>query len=334
MQISKKRPYLFFLIILLVYISSTNLLFAQNKKPVKVTLSLNWLTQCQFAGYYAALENGYYLEEGIDLNIKPGAADINSIYLVESGTADFGVKWLSDFFNSRDKGLKIVSIAQILQSNGLIMISKKSSGIKTPYDFINKKIGIWLFNNETQFYALMKNLGIPLESMEIFALSWDIEPFINDKYDVVMAMTFNEYLRVLDSGYSKDEINIIDFKDYGFNFPGQVLFTKQATLDKDPLLCEKMVRASLKGWKWAMENQEKAVDIVLKYDRTGLLKKEHQIRQMKEITNLIKYRNIPLGYHSPELTSKLIKNLYDNKIISNPADLKKSYTNSFIKTIK
>ena len=261
-----KVKYPVILIILFLFINNPDFINAQTNE--KVTLSLNWLTQCQFAGYYAALENGYYEEEGIDLTIKPGAADINPIYLVNSGIADFGTKWISDFFNERDKGLEIISIAQILQDNGLVMIAKAKSGIKTPYDFAGKKIGIWLFNNETQFYAMMNHLKIPLDSMDIFPLGWDITPFLDEKYDAVMAMTYNEYLRVLDSGYTKEEINIIDFKDYDYNFAGQVIFTKQSTFKNNPDLCEKMTRASLRGWKWAMENQEKAVEIVLKYDRT------------------------------------------------------------------
>ena len=303
---------------------------AQQNNLDKVTLSLKWLTQCQFAGYYAALENGYYREEGIDLTIEPGGPDINSINLVESGTSDFGIKWLGDFFEARDKGFKLISIAQILQSNGLIMISKTRSGIKKPEDFIGKKIGIWFFGNEIQFYTMMNKLKIPLNSMEILPLKWSIKPFLDDKYDAVMAMTFNEYLRVLDSGYKKNEINIIDFKDYGFNFPGQVIFTKQATFDENPDLCRRMVKASLKGWRWAMQNKEKAVDIVLKDDQTGILKKNRQITQMNEITKLINYNDIPLGYHSPKHTTFVIKSLFKNGIISNPDDLEKSYTNSFI----
>ncbi len=193
--------------------------------------------------------------------------------LVSSGVSDFGIQWFADFAAAKDKGLSLISIAQILQSNGLVMIAKADSGIKTPYDFKGKRLGIWLFGNEIEFYSLMSQLEIPLDSMSISPLKWSIRPFLDNTYDAVKSMTYNEYLSVLESGYRKEDINIIDFADYGMNFPGDIIFTKKSTLDNNPDLCKRMVRASLRGWKWAMENQEEAVDIVIRHDKSGTLKK-------------------------------------------------------------
>ncbi len=330
MSNKKKLLYSVFIIILFLFINNHEFLYAENNKPEKVSLSLQWLTQCQFAGYYAALENGFYSDEGLDLTINPGAGDINSIKNVESGISEFGTKWLADFLKAKDSGAEIISIAQILQSNGLIMLSKSESEIKTPYDFKGKKIGIWYFGNEIQFYTLINNLKIPPDSMEILPQQWSIEPFLDNEYDAVMAMNYNEYLRILDRVKDKNKLNIIDFRDYGFNFPGHVIFTKEETAENNPELCEKMVRASLRGWKWAMENQEKAVDIVLKHDRTGILEREHQLKQMKEITNLIQSGGIKLGYHSEKQSSFVIKSLFENNIIADPDSLAESYTNNFV----
>lgn len=126
---------------------------SQEKPLEKISLALQWLTQCQFAGYYVALDQGFYRKEGIDLTIIPGAPDINPIYLVSSEVADSGTKWLADFIVAKEKTFPIISIAQVLQSNGLVLIAKAKSGIQTPHDFIGKCIGIWFFGNETQFSA-------------------------------------------------------------------------------------------------------------------------------------------------------------------------------------
>ena len=227
----------FMLVIVLFFFSF--FLFLQNglaqEKPLeKVSLALQWLTQCQFAGYYVALDQGFYRQEGIDLTIIPGASDINPIYQVSSEVADFGTKWLADFLSAKEKGLPLISIAQVLQSNGLVLIAKAKSGIKTPRDFIGKRLGIWFFGNEVQFFTLMNKLDIPLDQMNIDALKWSIKPFLDDEFDVVMAMIYNEYLRVLDSGYKEKDINIIDFSKYGLNFPGQVIFTRVSTLENQP----------------------------------------------------------------------------------------------------
>ncbi len=308
------------------------LLFIQNgmsqEKPLeKVSLALQWLTQCQFAGYYVALDQGFYRQEGIDLTIIPGAPDINPIYLVSSEVADFGTKWLADFIAAKEKTLPIISIAQVLQSNGLVLIAKAKSGIQTPQDFIGKRVGIWFFGNETQFLALMNKLDIPHNTMNVDAIKWSIQPFLDDEFDVVMAMIYNEYLRVLDSGYKKGDINIIDFAKYGLNFPGQSIFTRTDLFKKRPDLCEKMLRASLQGWVWAMDHPEAAVDIVMKYDETKTLNRDHQLKQMKIVINLIKYGDRPLGYHLPEQVTFVMQNLLQNKIISAPMDLSEIYTN-------
>ena len=246
---------------------------AREKLLKKVSLSLQWFTQCQFAGYYVALDKGFYRQEGIDLTIIPGASDINPLNQVSSEVADFGTKWLADFLVAKEEGFPLISIAQVLQSNGLVLIAKAKSGIKTPQDFIGKKVGIWFFGNEAQFFTLMNKLDIPLDQMHINALKWSIKPFLDGKFDVVTAMIYNEYLRVLDSGYKEKEINIIDFAEYGLNFPGQVIFTRNTILEKQPDLCEQMVRASLRGWAWAMDHPEETVAIVLKHDKIKILKR-------------------------------------------------------------
>ncbi|MEA1966932.1 MAG: ABC transporter substrate-binding protein [Thermodesulfobacteriota bacterium] len=317
-------------IILIVFLLAVNFqsAMAQESSSVdKISLSLQWHTQCQFAGYYAALDKGWYMDEGIDLTIKPGAADRNSIPLVRSGVSDFGTKWLADFLGAEAKGHSLISIAQIVQKNGLVLISKKGSNITTPSDFTGKRIGIWFFGNEAQFYTLMNKQDLPLDKMIIKPLKWSIKPFLQDTFDVINVMLYNEYLRVLDSGYSKDEINIIDFADYDLNFPGQVLFTKKSTLKNRPSLCERMVRASLKGWAWAVEHQKEAVDIVLKNDQAGVLQKERQLKQMAIMAELVNYKNRALGYHEPEQVEFVMQNLVKHNVISRYIDPAELYTN-------
>jgi len=298
-----------------------------GKKLGKVTLALQWLTQCQFAGYYVALEKGWYREEGIDLTIQPGAPDLNPVYLVSSGAADFGTKWLADFLAGVDKNRHLVSLAQVFQSNGLVLLAKAKSGITRPRDLVGKRLGIWFFGNEVQFYALMRQLQIPLERLDIKPLKWSIEPFLQDEFQVITAMIYNEYLMVLDAGYRPQDLTIIDFADYGLNFPGDLLFTTTNTLKNRPDLCEKMVRASLKGWAYALNHPEEAVDIVLKHDKTGKLKRHHQLKQMREIIKLVRFGGRPLGWHDPEQVQRVVRILLDSKILSAPLRIEEVYTN-------
>lgn len=300
---------------------------AGAKQPEKVTLALQWLTQCQFAGYYAALEKGWYREEGIDLAIVPGAPDINPIHLVEAGTADFGTKWLADLLAAVDGGAPLVSIAQVFQSNGLVLLAKAKSGITGPRDFPGRRLGIWFFGNEVQVYALMRRLDVPLERLRIQPLKWSVEPFLKDEFEVITAMIYNEYLTVLDAGYAPGDLTVIDFADYGLNFPGDLLFTATNTLKDRPDLCERMVRASLKGWAWALEHPEEATDIVLKHDRTGRLNRDHQLRQMREIIRLVKFKDRSLGRHDPEEVKRAAEILFESRILHAHPETEKVCTN-------
>jgi NitT/TauT family transport system substrate-binding protein len=123
-----------------------------------------------------------------------------------------------------------------------------------------------------------------------------MDAFLDRELDVASAMIYNEYYVVLESGVDAAEVNIIDYADYGLDFPGDVLFTSRRMLAQDPDLCLRMVRASLRGWEYAVAHPEEAVDIVLKYDQSGTQDRAHQLSMMNEIAKLVVRPIHPLGY--------------------------------------
>ena len=305
---------------------------AQQAKPLdKVTLALQWLTQCQFAGFYVALEKGYYKEEGIDLTIRPGASDSNPVQLVSLGAAEFGTRWLADLIAAIDKGSPLVSVAQLLQGNGLVLVARTDSGIKHPRDFLNKRVGIWFFGNQIQFYALMAQEGVDVRKVTVSPMQFSVKPFLSRQYDVINVMTYNEYLTLLQSGLKREQLKVFDFIDYGLNFPGDVLFTRTALLKDRPDLVRRMVRASLRGWRDALEDPEAATRIVLKHDRTGKLDPDHQREQMKEVARLVRIGNRPLGTHVAEDVERVASILAKNKLISRRVPDGEIFTNAMLR---
>ncbi len=199
---------------------------APEKAPlVRVSLQLQWVTQAQFAGYYVALEKGWYRDEGIDLTIKPGMTDLNPPDLVSSGVRDFGTAIFADLILSIQKGLPLVSIGQIQQANGLVLLSRKSSGIRSPRDLAGKRVGIWLGAFEVQFNALLAREKIPVQEVQVRSQGWSMDGFLKEELDVASAMKYNEYHIVLESGFEPDDLHIIDYEDFGLGFPGDTLFT-------------------------------------------------------------------------------------------------------------
>lgn len=295
----------------------------------KVSLQLQWVTQAQFAGYYVALDKGWYQEEGIDLTINPGGPDLVPVDLVSSGRHDFGTSLMADLVVAVQRGSPVVSIAQIQQENGLVLIAKKSSGIAEPKDFVGKSVGVWLGGWEAQFDALVAKEGIAAEDFELVSQGWSMDPFLEGGLDVASAMIYNEYHVVLESGVKPEDLNIIDYADYGLDFPGDLLFTHRQTAEQNPDLCTRMVRASLRGWQYAVEHPEEAADIVLKYDESGVQTRKHQLSMMDEIARLVQVSGHQLGHTDQTSLERVINTLLKFKVLDGPVQSKDVYTNRF-----
>lgn len=293
----------------------------------QISLQLQWVTQAQFAGYYVALDKGWYEQEGIELTIEPGGPDLVPVDLVAAGTHDFGTSLLADLVVAVEGGKSVISIAQIQQMNGLLLVAKKASGIERPADFVGRRVGVWLGGWETQFRALIAREGITLEDFELVSQGFSMEPFLEGELDVASAMIYNEYHVVLASGISPGELNVIDYADYGLDFPGDVLFTSRQLIEEKPELVARMLRASLRGWQYAVEHPEEAVDIVLKYDASGVQTREHQLSMMNEIAKLVSLPVRPLGFTDRDDVRRTIDTLFVYEVLDDPMQPEDVYTN-------
>jgi len=133
----------------------------------KVTLQLKWVTQAQFAGYYVAADKGFYEEEGLDVEIKPGGPDIAPAQVLAGGGADVVIDWMPSALATREKGVPMVNIAQPFKSSGMMLTCRKDTGITSPADFPGKTLGVWFFGNEYPFLSWMSKLGIPADHLQI-----------------------------------------------------------------------------------------------------------------------------------------------------------------------
>ena len=129
----------------------------------KVKLQLKWLPQSQFMGYYVAASKGYYKDEGIDINILPGGSDIIAEQNVSNGAADIGVTWVSSLMTYQAQGYELQEIAQIFQKSGLLLVSKKATGINSPKDLAGKKVANWFGGNEYEVLALLEKYKLDKE---------------------------------------------------------------------------------------------------------------------------------------------------------------------------
>ena len=272
---------------------TTSVLFALTASLANaaddVTIQLKWVTQTQFAGYYVAQDKGFYKDEGLNVTIKAGGPDIGPMSVLAGGGADVAVDWMPSALAAREKGFDAVNIAQPFKSSGMMLVCRKDRGVNSVADLKGKNLYVWYYGNEWPFLSWMNKLGLkPDQDISVFKQGWDILPLTQGDAACVSAMAYNEYWQVLNEGLKPEELTVFRYEDEGVATLEDGLYVVGDNL-KDSAFKDKMVRfvrASMKGWKYAEENQAEAAEIVVNNDDSGAQTVDHNTTQMSEIAKL------------------------------------------------
>ena len=296
--------------------SAMSLAAVQTAAAADIVLQLKWVAQSQFAGYYVAADKGFYEEEGLDVEIKAGGPDIAPEQVIAGGGADVIVAWMGGALVAREKGVPLVNIAQPYQKSGLQLICPKDGPIKTEADFKGHTLGVWFFGNEYPFFAWMNKLGLSTEGgpdgVTVLKQSFDVQPLVQKQADCISVMTYNEYWQAIDAGFKPEDLVVFNYTEMGNDLLEDGLYVLEDKL-ADPEFKENMVkfvRASMKGWKYAMENPDEAAGIVMD---NGGQDENHQKRMMGEVAKLI---GDGTGKLDPAVYERTAKALLDQKIIT------------------
>jgi len=307
-------------------------------EPVPVKLQLKWVPQAQFAGYFVALDKGYYEEEGLAVDILPGGPDIVPEQQVASGAADIGVDWVASLLAHQEQGLPLVEIAQIYQKSGLVLVTKKESGIASPADLAGKKVGNWMGGNEFEILALFDKYELdPTKDLEFIKQGFTMDQFLAGELDAASAMTYNEYQVVLAQGIPESDLTVIDMNAEGVAMLEDNLFANKDWLAENKETAAKFVRASLKGWSDAIANPEEAVDIVMKSVEEGSTSRDHQLKMMQEVAKLVApegFDMAKLGFIDEAMFKQTADIALQFGVIQNAADLTQAYTNEIVEMAK
>ncbi len=284
-----------------------------------LTLQLKWVTQAQFAGYLVAESKGFYDEENLDVTILPGGPNIAPEQVIAGGGADIIVTWMAAGMAARESGVPLVNIAQPFKRSGLMMICPTETEITEVADFPGHTLGVWFFGNEYPFFAWMNKEGIPTDGSEggvtVLQQSFDVQPMIQKQADCISVMTYNEYGQALDAGYGPDNLTIFNYTEMGNDLLEDGLYVMEDTL-KDPAKVDaytRFVKASMKGWQYALDNPDEAAQIVVDSDDTGAAELAHQRYMVGEVSKLVDPTDPALDQAAYDRT---IKALLDQKIIS------------------
>ncbi len=259
--------------------------------PEKVTLQLKWLHSFQFAGYYAAKAKGFYAQENLDVEMREQKNGINSIHQVINGESEYGVADTA-LLVERLNGVPIVVLASIFQHNPLVYVTLKSSGIVSPYEMRGKRI-MDDNNDNASLQAMLYESNLTEKEFIHLPNSGDINDLIKGKTDVVSAYSTDEIDRYKQRGI---DINIIDPRNYGLDFLGDNLFTTQKEIDTHPERVERFLRASLKGWDYALNHPDEIIDLILTQYNSQHFTHEHLRFEARETFKMIAPHGVPIGH--------------------------------------
>lgn len=268
-----------------------------------IKLQLQWLPQAQFAGYYVALDQGYFEEEGFEnVEIVPSGGDIVPQDALVAGDVDFAVAWVPKVLGTLEaSGVELTNIAQVFQKSGTLQVSWAGDGIQSVADFEGKRIGSWGFGNEWEIFAAMAADDLDASSVSITTQDFSMNALLDRDVDAAQAMTYNEWAQILEvvnpaTGelYQPEDFDVISYEDTEGAMLQDALWADTARLADDPAYADAAVRflkAITKGWIYARDNPESAAEITydaaINAEAAFPVGPVHQLWQMNEVNKLI-----------------------------------------------
>lgn len=233
---------------------------APDAKPSeRVTLQLKWLHQFQFAGYYAAQAKGFYRDEGLDVTIREGGADRPVMATVLKGDAHYGISD-SELLIDRLNGQPVMALAAIFQHSPYVILSRQDRNIRTPSDLVGKKLMLSEGQGAVQLRAMFKREGIDPQRVNILPQSWSLDDLIGGKVDAMSAYATVEPALLRARGV---EPAIMRSLDYGVDFYGDIVFSTEAEVAKNPQRTDAFLRATRKGWDYALSHEDEMAGLIL-----------------------------------------------------------------------
>ncbi|MFM1770409.1 MAG: hypothetical protein RJA22_2938 [Verrucomicrobiota bacterium] len=251
-----------------------------------VSLMTLWTPQAQFAGCYVARDKGIYARHGLDLRILPAGPGQSPAEALQEGRADFAILWLTTAIQRRAQGLPLVHLAQLSQKSSLLLVSRKSSGIRTIADLAGRKVGLWPGDVAIPARTLFASRGIQVREIP---QGQTLNLFLRGGVEVASATWYNEYHTLYSSGIEADELNVLFLSEQGLNFPEDGLYALESTARRDPALVRAFVDATLEGWREAFAHPEETLDLILRAMREARLpsNRVHQrwmLDRMRDLT--------------------------------------------------
>ena len=310
----------------------------------QVSFQMQWYIQSQFAGYYAAQDQGFYADECLEVELIEGGVDIVPQQPLADGAVDFAVAWVPKALATREAGADIVDIAQVFQRSGTLQVSFADSGITTPADFAGKTVGNWGFGNEYEVFAGLAQAGLdPAADVTLVQQDFNMDGLLAGDIDAAEAMTYNEYAQVLEAEnpqtgelYQPEDLSVISYEEIGVGMLQDAIWADGERLANDEAyrdIAVRLLTASLRGWAYCRDNVQACTDLVVA--QGSQLGASHQLWQMNEINQLIWPAESGVGFIDEAAWDRTVQiaqetpNLEGATVLTAPPDAE-AFTNDIV----
>jgi NitT/TauT family transport system substrate-binding protein len=318
------------LLLLIISISLSVTSCKSHIEPVAlqtIHVQVMWVPNAQFAGYYVAMEKGFYQDVGLEVIINPYNEHTSVRDAMMEGKAEFGIDGAFEVLLGCGEKQPLKAIFVDYRIDPTAFASLKSKQITHPEDWVGKKIGILPDSTGSVFRAIAMGYNIDVNQMTFKEYNYDFSMLTEGEVDVIPIYIFDEPYVLEKMGY---QIDTILAYDYGIKSYGDTLFTTENFITENPEIVRNFVQATAKGWQFALEHQEETLDIVLRYDDEGYHDREYERYILVNESPLVHTGEDKIGWMREEVWQDMNEILITNKMIDHPIDISNCYTNAFL----
>ncbi|AUN94962.1 GGDEF domain-containing protein [Pseudazoarcus pumilus] len=284
-------------------------------QPVRV--QLKWTHQFQFAGYYAAIHQGYYRDAGFEVTLIEHQPGLGAIDQLIGGRVDYAVGD-SGVLLYRATGVPLVALAAIFQQSPSILLTLEESGIETLADLRGKRIMLLGGYLNAELMSMLATAGIGADDFTLLPADTDVRALIDGRTEAYNAYTTNEPFALSRRGIAHRAFSP---SDYGVDFYADILVTTEGRVAADADGVRRFTEATLRGWRYAVDNPEEVVDLILEHYNTQARSRDHLLFEAREAIRLILPNVVPIGFINEERFARIAKVFRDQGQLANAVDL-------------
>lgn len=304
----RQAAYLFFLLVMVV---AAPLAAASGDT---IVFTPQWTAQAQFTGYYVAEAKGFYREAGVKVRIEHPSATQPAMSRLRANECQATTLQLCQALEIVDGGIPLVNILQTSMNNAMVIVSARD---KDPLTQKGARVGIWSVG--------FGQLAICMSNKDHLDYQWvrfaqNVNLFVSGALDATLAMSYNEYYQLLQAGIQMSDKNVYRFCDHGYNVQEDGVYMTRAYYNQHREQAHRFAEASRKGWEWAAQHPEEALDIVMQYVNKGRIA-TNRVLQRLMLTEVLRLQaDRESGKREfrlrPDMVRQASRMMHENKMLS------------------